>query len=60
MSRKWVVAALACVALLVPAVLTAMVTSTSGGAQASPTRLGSDEEFSYLGQGSDESEENAA
>ncbi len=58
MSRKWVVAALACVALLVPAVLTAMVANTSGGAQAaSPTRLGSDEEFSYLGQGSSESGE---
>src|SRR4051794_10410295 len=57
MSRKWVVAALACVALLVPAVLTAVVTKTGGGAAAQPTRLGADEEFSYLGQGSDESGE---
>src|SRR3954451_633190 len=58
MSRKWVVAALACMALLVPAVLTAMATKTGGGAPAaSPTRLGSNEEFSYLGQGSDESGE---
>src|SRR3954447_945176 len=57
MSRKWVVAALACVALLVPAVLAAMATKTGGGAAAHPTRLGTDEEFSYLGQGSDESGE---
>ena len=59
MGRKWVVAALACVALLVPAVLTAMATKTGGGATAHPTRLGPDEEFSYLGQGSDESGEAA-
>ncbi|MFL6015813.1 MAG: hypothetical protein ACJ74P_16225, partial [Gaiellaceae bacterium] len=55
--RKWVVAALACMALLIPAVLTAMATKTGGGAAAPPTRLGTDEEFSYLGQGSDESGE---
>ena len=60
MGRKWVVAALACVALLVPAVLTAMATKTGGGAAAAhPTRLGTDEEFSYLGQGSNESGEAA-
>ncbi|MFL6017421.1 MAG: WD40/YVTN/BNR-like repeat-containing protein, partial [Gaiellaceae bacterium] len=50
-------AALACMALLIPAVLTAMATKTGGGAAAPPTRLGTDEEFSYLGQGSDESGE---
>src|SRR3954470_5535706 len=59
MSRKWVVAALACVALLVPAVLAAMATKTGDGAAAPPTRLGSNEEFSYLGQGSNESGEAA-
>src|SRR3954453_7843877 len=57
MSRKWVVAALACMALLIPAALTAMVTKTGGGAAAHPTRLGADDELSYLGQGSDESGE---
>src|SRR5438270_892144 len=57
MGRKWVVAALACVALLVPAVLAAVATKTGDGAAAPPTRLGSNEEFSYLGQGSDESGE---
>src|SRR6476619_5141296 len=58
MSRKWVVAALACAVLLIPAVVTAMATKTGGAAgAASPTRLGSDEEFSYLGQGSNESGE---
>ena len=57
MKRKWVVAAVACAALLIPAVLTAMVTKTGGGAASSPTRLGPNEEFSYLGQGSNESGE---
>ena len=51
------VAAVACAALLIPAVLTAMVTKTGDGAAASPTRLGPNEEFSYLGQGSNESGE---
>src|SRR3954452_24558838 len=57
MSRRSLVAALAAVALLVPAVVTAVATKTSGGAEAAPTLLGTDEELSYLGQGSDESGE---
>ena len=58
MGRKWVVAALVGVALLVPAVLAAVATTTGGGAPAAhPTRLGPGEEFSYIGQGSNESGE---
>src|SRR3954452_7033336 len=45
--------------MLVPAVLAAMATKTGGGAAAHPTRRGTNEEFSYLGQGSDESGEAA-
>ena len=48
MGRKWVVAALACMALLVPAVLAAMATKTGDGAATPPTRLGSNEEFYAL------------
>jgi hypothetical protein len=57
MRRKWVVAAVACAALLIPAVLTAMVTKTGDGAAAPPTRLGPNEELSYIGPGSNESGE---
>src|SRR4051812_14713000 len=58
MDRKGVVAALVGMALLVSAVVTAVATTTGGGASAThPTRLGTDEEFSYLGQGSNESGE---
>src|SRR4051812_41411013 len=58
MGRKRVVAALAGMALLVPAAVTAVATTTGGGAPAAhPTRLGADEEFSYIGQGSNESGE---
>src|SRR4051812_23042225 len=53
-----VVVALAGLALLVPAVLTAVATKTGGGAPAAhATRLGTGAEFSYIGQGSDESGE---
>ena len=58
MARKGVVAALVGMALLVSAVVSAVATTTGGGAAAThPTRLGPDEELSYLGQGSNESGE---
>jgi hypothetical protein len=58
MNRKAVVAALAGLALLVAAVVSAVATTTGGGGSAAaPTRLGPNEEFSYLGQGSNESGE---
>jgi hypothetical protein len=57
MTRKAVVAALAGLALLVAAVVSAVATTGGATPAAAPTRLGPGEEFSYLGQGSNESGE---
>src|SRR4051794_26949474 len=54
MSRRWLVAALAAMALLVPAVLTAVATKTSGGGPAGPARVGGDGGVSYPRHGPEE------